>query len=740
MKKDFDPLYSEKNPLALLKAKLAIWIRNAYKHFGTKSNTSLFTGLNMSVPKGVIYGLLGPSGCGKTTLLRVITGREKLNSGEFKIFGEDPGTVGLEVPGRRIGYMPQDLALYMELTILETLFFYGRLNKMQTSKIRSRAETLIEILELPHSGRLVQNMSGGQRRRISLAVALLHEPELLVLDEPTVGVDPVLRQYIWDHLLTIVNNSSKKRTIIITTHYVEEARQAHIVGMLRYGKILDEDAPTKLLEKFKALTLEEVFYELCQQEQRVICEGSEDEEESFLMSRNQRNSSLSSDSKFRRRDAFSISIEAPKKHFFPQMSSFFAIHRWKALVIKNFLRMFRKIGFLIFQLIFPAIQASAFCIAIGKDIKGMTVAVVNEEATYQECQNNYAGCILSFQSSKYVTMSKTSDLQDNLSCRLLYYIERGELDIKYYDDFETARNKVLNGDHWGVIHFEKGFSKKLAEEMHFIVSEPYAKDKEINTRMHIYLDMTNQQISLSIKQSLHSSADEFLKESLRACNKSEELGNSLLYFGNTIYGSNKPSYTEFMAPGIILSIAFFMAVGLTSQSFVTERREGLLERSFATGVTTLEVMLAHMVAQFIIMILQVTFVLLFMILVFKIPANGSIVLMISLVILQGLCGMSFGLLISSFCSTEHDAIQLALGSFYPLLLLSGIIWPLEGMSKNLRYFSYTLPQTLACKAMRGILSRGWNLEWSIVYLGFIVTIAWIFIFQILSLLLFRIRK
>ncbi|CAB4057911.1 unnamed protein product [Lepeophtheirus salmonis] len=696
MKKDFDPLYSEKNPLALLKAKLAIWIRNAYKHFGTKSNTSLFTGLNMSVPKGE---------------------EKKLNSGEFKIFGEDPGTVGLEVPGRRIGYMPQDLALYMELTILETLFFYGRLNKMQTSKIRSRAETLIEILELPHSGRLVQNMSGGQRRRISLAVALLHEPELLVLDEPTVGVDPVLRQYIWDHLLTIVNNSSKKRTIIITTHYVEEARQAHI---------------RSLLKKF--------FYELCQQEQRVICEGSEDEEESFLMSRNQRNSSLSSDSKFRRRDAFSISIEAQKKHFFPQMSSFFAIHRWKALVIKNFLRMFRKIGFLIFQLIFPAIQASAFCIAIGKDIKGMTVAVVNEEATYQECQNNYAGCILSFQSSKYVTMSKTSDLQDNLSCRLLYYIERGELDIKYYDDFETARNKVLNGDHWGVIHFEKGFSKKLAEEMHFIVSEPYAKDKEINTRMHIYLDMTNQQISLSIKQSLHSSADEFLKESLRACNKSEELGNSLLYFGNTIYGSNKPSYTEFMAPGIILSIAFFMAVGLTSQSFVTERREGLLERSFATGVTTLEVMLAHMVAQFIIMILQVTFVLLFMILVFKIPANGSIVLMISLVILQGLCGMSFGLLISSFCSTEHDAIQLALGSFYPLLLLSGIIWPLEGMSKNLRYFSYTLPQTLACKAMRGILSRGWNLEWSIVYLGFIVTIAWIFIFQILSLLLFRIRK
>jgi len=196
----------------------------------------------------------------------------------------------------------------------------------------------------------------------------------------------------------------------------------------------------------------------------------------------------------------------------------------------------------------------------------------------------------------------------------------------------------------------------------------------------------------------------------------------------------------FMAPGVILSITYFMAVGLTALSFILERKEGLLERSWVAGVTATEVMFAHVVAQCAVMIVQVALVLVFMIYVFGVPAEGPMVWVVCLTLLQGLCGMAFGLVVSALCDNEQDAIQLALGSFYPNLLLSGIIWPLEGMLPELRYLSYILPQTYACEAMRGMLSRGWGLLWPQVYTGYLVTIAWIVIQLVLSAFILKVRR
>jgi len=172
--------------------------------------------------------LLGASGCGKTTLLSCIIGSRDLDSGEILVFGSEPGTKGLGIPGQRVGYMPQETALYNEFSIRETLMYFGWLFGMPTLKIITSLGEMIKLLDLPAESRLVKNLSGGQKRRVSLAVALMHEPDLLVLDEPTVGVDPLLRQSIWKHLLDIA--AAKKTTVIITTHYIEEASQAHMVS------------------------------------------------------------------------------------------------------------------------------------------------------------------------------------------------------------------------------------------------------------------------------------------------------------------------------------------------------------------------------------------------------------------------------------------------------------------------------------------------------------------------------
>lgn len=187
-------------------------------------------------------------------------------------------------------------------------------------------------------------------------------------------------------------------------------------------------------------------------------------------------------------------------------------------------------------------------------------------------------------------------------------------------------------------------------------------------------------------------------------------------------------------------IVFFLAVALTSSALIIERTEGLLDRSWVAGVTPFEILFSHVVTQFVVMCGQTALVLVFMIVVFGVTNNGEIIWIVMLTILQGLCGMCFGFVISAICELERNAIQLALGSFYPTLLLSGVIWPIEGMPVVLRYVSLCLPLTLATSSLRSILTRGWSILDEDVYLGFASTIAWIAIFLVITLLVLKFKR
>ncbi|CAG2164461.1 unnamed protein product, partial [Oppiella nova] len=210
---------------------------------------------------GGIYGLLGSSGCGKTTLLKCALGRLEPTRGSICLFGKTPGSPDSKVPGPGVGYMPQELALYEEFTIEEILKYFGRLFGIQSKVVDSRIEFLVDLLQLPDKNRMITKLSGGQKRRVSIATALLHNPPLLILDEPTVGLDLILREAIWKHLEFLCQNGL---TVIVTTHYIEEARSAQTVGFMRSGRLLAEDSPEGLLRHYGFTTLEAVFLKLSQ--------------------------------------------------------------------------------------------------------------------------------------------------------------------------------------------------------------------------------------------------------------------------------------------------------------------------------------------------------------------------------------------------------------------------------------------------------------------------------------------
>lgn len=199
--------------------------------------------LNLAVPSGTIFGFVGPSGSGKTTTVRMLTGALRPTRGTVRVFGDDPARFDSQTRSR-LGYMPQQSVLYPEMTVEENLRFLSSLYGVQGSagkKSRSEALDFVDLAE--HAGKRVDEISGGMRRRLSLASALAHEPDLLFLDEPTAGIDPVLRRRVWDHLMSLRDSG---RTLFVTTQYVGEATYCDLVGLISDGELIHVDTPDAL--------------------------------------------------------------------------------------------------------------------------------------------------------------------------------------------------------------------------------------------------------------------------------------------------------------------------------------------------------------------------------------------------------------------------------------------------------------------------------------------------------------
>ena len=215
--------------------------------------------LSLSVEAGSVTALLGPSGCGKTTLMRSIVGVQITEGGEVRVLGEPAGSPSLR---SRVAYVTQAPSVYSDLSVRENLGFFARV----LGAPEGSTDRAIEMVSLGDvEGRVVRDQSGGQRARVSLATALLGDPDVLILDEPTVGLDPVLRRHLWE---TFYSLAAEGKTLLVSSHVMDEAVNCHMLALMREGRFLAIAPPEEILRRTGAEDLTDAFLRLIQEEER----------------------------------------------------------------------------------------------------------------------------------------------------------------------------------------------------------------------------------------------------------------------------------------------------------------------------------------------------------------------------------------------------------------------------------------------------------------------------------------
>jgi ABC-2 type transport system ATP-binding protein len=248
---------------------LAISCEHLTKRFGSLLAVD---NVSMAIPKGSIVGFLGPNGSGKSTVIRMLSGILTPTSGTGQVLGYNILTQSEEIK-QHIGYMSQKFSLYEELSVSENLDFYAGIYGLSGAHAREKKAELIDMAGLTGREKQVAgSLSGGWKQRLALSCALLHEPDILILDEPTAGVDPVSRRIFWE----VIHGLAKQGiTVLVSTHYMDEAETCDFIHFIFFGKLLISGTPEQLRKQANAATLDDVFVELVESQENNLLRGGD---------------------------------------------------------------------------------------------------------------------------------------------------------------------------------------------------------------------------------------------------------------------------------------------------------------------------------------------------------------------------------------------------------------------------------------------------------------------------------
>ncbi|XP_021950773.1 ABC transporter G family member 23 isoform X2 [Folsomia candida] len=725
----------------------AIQVVNACKSYS--NGVPVLKNFNMTVPAGTIYGLLGSSGCGKTTILSCIVGLRKLDTGDIWVYG------ARDIPGRRLGYMPQDIALYKHLSIKEMLQYFGRIYGMTHSEIISRIEFLTNFLALPDPTGIIGSLSGGQSRRTSLAACLLHEPSLLILDEPTVGVDPLLRETIWAYLSEMVEK--KSTTVIVTTHYIEEASsKSHTVGLMRNGKLLVEKSPQALLAEHHCVMLDEIVLKLCRNDTTEFGESNHEEvrqaltENSFYSRRKnnfkpaikaereeevavrglkfkQQNSIDENLNKNQKENETSQAQRRPLKRTMSireqaTQGIWGKYSRIRALAIRNSLTLLRSPLFMLAIFVMPSFQVIITNLTLGPEPKNLAFGIIDPEI-----HNDLSHC-------DSINMKKCET--SALSCQYIKSLPNNIINPIAVTTKEQALSDVKTGKIWGYMSFPNNFSNHLIDRA---AANIFADNETLDgSTITLQLDHSHYFAAALLTKSLYESFLVFVQNTLSNCEQDAHKADLPLHF-TPIYGSLDITFHDYIAPAVLIVILFFIPYLSCSVYNITDRKQGTLDRSMVAGIKMTDLLSAFFVTEGFLIIVQTLIAYVLVLYIFQMEIKGSVVGFLLITILTGAAGLSLGFLIAQLVDEEVEALILGVGFYLPNLIFCGILWPLEAAPWWIRSISYCLPCTWAISGVRSIISRGWPLTHQYVLPAYAVLLTWIVCSWILASLAFRRR-
>ena len=566
---------------------------------------------------------------------------------------------------------------------------------------------------------MIGKFSGGQQRRVSLACALIHCPPLLILDEPTVGTDPLLRQNIWLHLRSLCRSGM---TVILTTHYIEEARSADVVAFMRSGRIIAEDEPSLLMTMHSALNLEDVFLRLCHldvgKEVNDLFYNQKSTEASKCTDITVICEKRDSSDKCSENEINGVCVETIDKtiedfagsdnlliHRKPHL-----LGRISALLHKNFKRLTRSWGQLIFFILLPAIQLALLLLSISDGPTDLPLAIFNQEVVNNVSAHDWGRLFVSS-------------------------IDNKTFDLNFFDSREAAQESVRSGLNYAVIVINDKFSKAM--KLRHIQGTDADPQTIADSQIECLIDWSNQAIGVQIERHIYEAVQRFAERVAQRADIDPESVSLPLRFGNPVYGRKDDSMRDFVIPGSYILLSFFSTASVTAHLVLDERRDGLMERSLVAGVTAFQFLLSHTLTQLIILCLQIFLMLLIPGLVFGRTWTGSLTLAVALALSQGFCGIAFGLMTSAICSDVIYAAMFTLFLFFVTIVLGGLFWPIENSPAILRSVSQFLPSTLSIESMRTILYKQWTTDRYQVYIGFVTTYVWFAVFAVIAITVFK---